>query len=324
MSRLKSINLSNCHTLTDDAFKFIESSAGTRMQELFLTNCENLTRISFTAIAHSFPSLEVINLEGIPKVCDPSVISIAKSCHKLRKLILCKKRPGASTGSSPMLRIGAKSIITLAQNCPDLRILHCDCCSRIDDVSVIALAKECSHLEELSFKQCYKLTDRSLVIIGRYCHQLRLIDISSCKEMTDDGVIEMCRRCRHLEEVNFSNLRLTDNAITTLSNHNSEHLREVLLRNCYLITDVALNALLSSCRNLERLDVSGVDLLTDGAFFDVYVHRLRHYTFGGTNVSEHRASSLANHSWYGYRVPGKSVIKSMYPSAIVHRQHQKV
>lgn len=292
------------------------------MKEILLTDCHKLTTKSIVKISTACPGLVRLFLQGVSKINSEAIASVARNCRGLQALVLSTKSIG-NPKTSNIPRVGQKGIIALGRYCPDLRLLHCDCCSRIDDIAIIALAKGCKKLEELSIRRCYKVTDKSLGILGKCCTQLRVFRLSSCREITDIGISELCFRCRLLEEIDLSNLRLSDVAIINISRH-SVHLRVVILRNCYHLTDLSLNALIGNCKYIEKVDVQSVDLVTDKAFCEGSLIRLRKGIFSGTNISELQAVTMAKRSWYCDKENGRLILKPLYSSKQEHRQHQKV
>jgi len=321
-SRLKTINLSNCYKLSDEAFKYMDASSRLSLREVYLSNCAGITTASVLKIASSCAELSCLSLEGVPKVNDTAIVALAQKHCRLRELNLSARLLG-NTSSSNVPRCGPRGVIAIGQHCADLRILRCNSCSRIDDLSMIVLAKGCPRIEELSMKRCYKLGDKALSAIGKHCHCLRRVLLSSCKEMTDYGIEKLVAGCPDIVEIDLSNVRVTDRGIERLS-HYCRGLVSIVLQNCYRVTDRSLLWLVNRCNCLENIDATGVDLLTGEAFRRSYLPDLRSAIFAGTNASEEVLDILSIKSRFCSKPGGKSALSPLYPALNVHRQHKLV
>jgi hypothetical protein len=101
-----------------------------------ISNCATITTSSILKIASSCVELSCLCMEGVPKVCDTAIVSLAQKHSHLRELDLSGRSLGSttSTTASSVPRIGSPGVIAIGQHCTDLRIFRCNSCSRGYDI----------------------------------------------------------------------------------------------------------------------------------------------------------------------------------------------
>jgi hypothetical protein len=325
IARLKTIDLHNCYSLTDEAFKCLETPLlhlGSSLHSMNLSNVYNLTSKSISRIASACKELTHLSLAGVPKVGDDGIVPLART-GALRELDLSARMLGMTCSTSSIPRVGPRGIIEIGQYCTNLRVLRLNECSRIDDLSLMVLARGCTRIEEISLRRCYKIGDKSLSALGKHCHIVRNINLSACKDVTDEGIDKLANGCRDLVEIHLSNLRITDKGIDCLSSR-CRKLVTIVLQNCYRITDSSLSKLLDNCTLLEKIDLKGADLITDHSFQTCYLPYLTLGAFGGSAISEETVNVLAKNSLFCKKVKGKSTLLPIYPAPVEQTQHRLV
>ncbi len=321
VKRLTSIDLNNCYNLTDEAFKCLEtplSHLGENLRSINVSNVNKLTSLATTRIALACKKLSHFYLAGVSKVGDDGIVQIAES-GLLEELDLSAKMLGMPSTTSSTPRVGPRALLAVGQHCENLRVLRLNECSRVNDISIMTLARGCTRLEEICLRRCYKLGDKALSALGKYCHGIRVINISSCKNMTDVGLDKLSNGCRDLIEINLSNLLVTDTGITCLSR--CQYLRTLILQNCYRLSDASLSIILKNCCLLEKVDLKGVDLVTNLPFEVSYLPNLTTGAFGG-EISEDMISKIADNSLFCEEMNGKLV--PVYRTTEKQRQHRRV
>jgi len=184
--------------------------------ELDLTNCV-VNDSTFKIIAAKCPYLSCINLNSIKNnrddITENDLILLFKTCSKLT-IVLLKK----------CINTTDTAIISLANNCPLLKVLNVGGCKRITDASLAALSK-LYHLKSLNFSST-KVTDKGLSHICKSLSAplIKEIDISGCKKLTDRSVQVIIQHCHDINVLLFHGcIKITENSRHILSyNHNTK------------------------------------------------------------------------------------------------------
>ncbi|TPP66451.1 F-box and leucine-rich repeat protein 20 [Fasciola gigantica] len=128
---------------------------------------------------------------------------------------------------------------TLPVGCVNLTTLEIARCSAVTDIGLTAIARVCHKLEKLDLEDCGLVTDTTLAQLAVHCPQLNNLILSHCDQITDEGIARLAESlCGH------------------------DHLQELAMDNCPLLTDTALEHLGSNCRRLQRLDLYDCQLIT--------------------------------------------------------------
>ncbi|EEC00703.1 fbxl13, putative [Ixodes scapularis] len=158
-------------------------------------------------------------------------------------------------------------------------------CSGVTSTGLTKVATKCRLLAELSVSDCLQITDHDVLLL---CQEE--LDLSQNKAVTDVAIGAICRCCTKLRSLNISGCHLgitdkscghlsrspwlrdlkmtylgqvTDSGLGTLACHGQ--LKSIELRGCPQVSDTGVLMLVELCRELELLDVSGCDLVTNEA-----------------------------------------------------------
>lgn len=323
---LKTIDFHNCHNLTDEAFNCLDSplllGSSISLNTINLSNNAQFTSKTISKIASACKNLTNLLLVGVPKVCEDSIIPLARN-GTLNELDLSARSLLKSGPSSSIPRFGPRGLTAIGHHNMNLRYLRLDGCSRITDESVIVLARGCIYLEELSMRRCYKVGDKSVRAIGHHCHQLRKLNIASCNKVSDHGVEGLVIGCLCLTDIDLSNVRLTDRSMRLFARY-SKRLVNMSFQNCFRITDSAVLELFQQCNLIEKIDLKGCDQVTDAVLNGCHLPFIRQGAFRGSAVSEQMINKLASKSIYCRNVKGKSSVRPLHQILERHNQHKIV
>jgi hypothetical protein len=128
-------------------------------------DCDRLiSEHEFVKIANCGKYMEKIKLSN-RNINDMSIIKIAENCHNLRMLDLTR-----------IDRVTDRSILKIAERCLKLETLILSGCYLITDVSIIRIVENCPNLMDLQLSGCRKVTDLSLFKIHeKFPNLLRLV-----------------------------------------------------------------------------------------------------------------------------------------------------
>ncbi|KAF8308478.1 RNI-like protein, partial [Clavulina sp. PMI_390] len=242
-SFIRRLNLS-AHTshLTDEIV--VRLVPCVRLERLTLGNCVTLSDASLAPLFSACPQLVAVDLNNVPNVTDESIIALAThSVHKLQGVNLTK-----------CARITDEGILALARASPLLRRIKLHGLVLLTEESVVALAHGCPLLLELDLTNCDKLTDRAIREVWLHLHHLRELQLNHVTGLTDDA---------------FPTRNSHPNPYTLSPAHPFDHLRLLDLTSCALLTDAALEGIITNAPRIRQLTLTRCSGLTDEALGSV-------------------------------------------------------
>ncbi|KAL6299719.1 hypothetical protein BKA93DRAFT_577989 [Sparassis latifolia] len=227
-----------------------------RLERLTLINCNNISDDGLMRVLPCCPNLVALDLTGVSEVSDRSIIALASSTKKLQGINLgyCKK-------------LTDNAILSLAAGCPLLRRVKLSNVELITDEPVSALAKSCPLLLEIDLNDCSNITDISVRDIWTYSTQMREMRLSHCVELTD-AAFPTPPRPEIITGANPfpSSMGLSSDKLPALRlSRPFEHLRMLDLTACSLLTDDAIEGIISVAPKIRNLVLAKCTLLTDVA-----------------------------------------------------------
>lgn len=252
--------------VVEDTVEELGSLAGC-LRSVFFLSCTHLSVQCILSFVAQCRHLEVVNLMNvavrseqlfveIPRMCpelrefsgnfshisDATMISLAKHCPRLRKLLFRKNGAVTSAG-----------LVALSQNCHELLYLHINGKNRIADNAVCSLAEHCTQLTSLTLEDCNGITDASIGVLATKCVSLTDLSLYGCSQISDVGVQHIALHCRNVTSLDLGcRKEVTDASIVTLAQYCTQ-IVTLNLYDCHLITDAALIAIAHNCPHLEQL-----------------------------------------------------------------------
>ena len=226
-----------------------------RLERLTLIGCKLLTGEGLTQTLPNFPNLVAIDLTGVANTTSEAIIGLASVATRLQGINL--------SGCSNVTDAG---IIALAQSCPLLRRVKLSGLTLLTDAAVSALAQECPMLLEIDLNHCELISDVSVRLIWTHLVHMREMRLSHCSLLTDAAFPAPLRPDSQTDGVNpFANstAKKTDELQPLIINRTFENLRMLDLTACALITDEAVEGIISHAPKIRNLVLSKCSLLTD-------------------------------------------------------------
>lgn len=254
-----------------------------RLERLTLVNCSAISEAALLRVLTRLPNLIAIDLTGVVETTDNVISGLTAVSKRLQGINL--------TG-----------------------------CKLVTDEGVFSLARECSLLRRVKLSGVEQVTDPSVSAIAKACPLLLEIDLNNCKHITNTPVRDLWLHCPHLREVRLSHCsELTDAAFPAPTKIRDTtipliipraldelpplvlpkalvHLRMLDLTGCALITDDAVEGIVSHAPKIRSLVLSKCSLLTDRAVESVCIlGRHLHYLHLGhaVNITDRSIKSLA-------------------------------
>ncbi|KAF5322527.1 hypothetical protein D9619_000640 [Psilocybe cf. subviscida] len=222
-----------------------------RLERLTLIGCKNLTGAMLAKILPMFSNLVAIDLTGVDNCTSDAIIGLASVASRLQGINIS----GCKQVTDP-------GIVALSQQCPLLRRVKLSGLVLITDVAISALATGCPMLLEIDLNGCKLITDVSVRLIWTNLLHMREMRLGHCDKLTD---LAFPSPVRVDNEVNpFANAR-PDDLPPLIINRSFDNLRMLDLTACALITDSAVEGLVSHAPKIRNLVLSKCVLLTDKA-----------------------------------------------------------
>jgi F-box and leucine-rich repeat protein GRR1 len=226
-----------------------------RLERLTLVGCTAISDDALSRVLPCCPNLVAIDLTGVVEITDKVVVALAASAQRLQ---------GINLGG----------------------------CKKLTDVGVSALATHCSLLRRVKLSGVELVTDEPISALAKGCPLLLEIDLNNCKQITDLSVRDIWTYCTHMRELRLAHCVLTDaafpapikqeSAAPPVSNpfpsstskvaeplpplilsRSFEHLRMLDLTACALLSDDAIEGIVSHAPKIRTLFLSKCVQLTD-------------------------------------------------------------
>ncbi|XP_053321273.1 protein AMN1 homolog [Spea bombifrons] len=161
------------------------------------------------------------------------------------------------------------SALRVISRCKQLKKINLGSCKGEERTSITSegiqtLAVSCSDLLEVSLKRCCNLSDAGVLALALNCPLLQIVNLGGCSAITDQSLRALGRHCARLHSVDFSATRVTDDGVLALvSGRCSQTLKEIHMDRCVMLTDEAVEAVLTCCPHVYILLFHGCPLVTD-------------------------------------------------------------
>ncbi|KAG9065050.1 SCF ubiquitin ligase complex subunit [Linnemannia hyalina] len=253
--QLKRIKLSQCSLLTDRAVLALTEHCP-HLIEIDLTNCSLMTDTAIHSIFESLPQIRDINMTLLSHLTNAAFSSISPKTHRFEQLRVLNLTSCANITDETLLKI-----IPAA---PRLRSLALTKCDKITDAGASAIKTLGKHLHYLHLGHCAKITDRLIVGLSQVCTRIRYLDLACCTKITDTSIFALAQlpKLRRIGLVKCSNI--TDYGIYAMlvSQILPQTLERVHLSYCVNLSDTAIASLVTQCRKLTHLSLTGVPAFT--------------------------------------------------------------
>ena len=257
-----------------------------RLERLTLVNCHAISDDALSRVLPCLPNLVAIDLTGVTKTSDTVIAGLAAASKRLQGINL--------SGCKNVTDVG---VLALATNCPLLRRVKLSGLEHVTDAPVSALAKACPLLLEIDLNNCKRITDISVRDLWTYSTHMREMRLSQCTELTDAAFPAPLRN-DNLPRTNnpFPLPRLTEELSPLVLSRPLDHLRMLDLTSCALITDDAVDGIISHAPKIRNLVLSKCTQLTDRTVENVcLLGKHLHYLHLGhaANITDRSIKSLA-------------------------------
>ena len=277
---LTSLNLSGAEKVSDRGIHSL-SPCIAALQTLYVDNAYQISSDGLSVIAKYGNKLQNLSLAGCLKIDGVGFAIIGQGCRELRHLNLsgCRVKPWSfmkifdSCKQIETLDVSYCSMITddeikiLSESCRGLRRINLRECKLVSDVGLTFLSQGCPDLLEINLRRSempFRITDVALLQLGQGCQSLVSINLHGCEMVSDTGLSWLSSWLKDLRHIDLSHCSKITNSGMRLLGEGCKNLRSIVLLNVKRVGDVGIRYLATECCHLERLDASGLSMLSDG------------------------------------------------------------
>uniref|UniRef100_A0A0D9X9D4 F-box/LRR-repeat protein 15-like leucin rich repeat domain-containing protein n=1 Tax=Leersia perrieri TaxID=77586 RepID=A0A0D9X9D4_9ORYZ len=220
-----------------------------------------------TPVSSTVESLSLV----LDIITDELVACITGSLHNLVELCL---------EDNPMLEPDLHNDLT------NIGLQALGLCHKLTHLSLTRGKQNCSS----TFR---RVTDFGILMLAEGCKQLKTVRLAGFSKVRDAGYAALLQSCKDLKKFEVSTGCLSDLTCLDLDEA-APKITEVRLLNCGLLTsETAIS--LSSCTNLEVLDLSGCRSIADSGLVSIsQLSKLTLLDLSGADVTDAGLSALGN------------------------------
>ncbi|GJS95124.1 leucine-rich repeat, cysteine-containing subtype protein [Tanacetum coccineum] len=132
-----------------------------------------------------------------------------------------------------------------------------------DDDGLRTVANACSHLRQIVLSRRLRVGDLGVDSIVRSYKNLQELDFTGCLSVTNES-LKAIGESNSFLNLNMRGCLISDLGLEYIANGNLKNSLEMLfLGECDRISDLGVDSIVRSCKNLQELDLSGCLSITD-------------------------------------------------------------
>lgn len=281
--QLEKLELHQCHGISDKGLVALAKGCP-KLTDLTLESCSKIGNESLQALALHCPNLTSISIRYCPLVGDQGITHLLSgTSYSLSKL----KLQGINVTDMSLAVIGhyGKALTEVVlDNLPNvgekgfwvmgnghglqkLKSLMVSSCQGVTDQGLQAVVKGCPNLKYVSLKKCAYISDSGLIASAKSASSLERVQLEECHRVTQCGFFGLLVHCaKTLKSLSVSNcmgIKDLDREARYPPLPLSESLLLLSVKNCPLFGDTNLAMLAKLCPNLNHIELSGLQGITD-------------------------------------------------------------
>ncbi|EGC35301.1 hypothetical protein DICPUDRAFT_78988 [Dictyostelium purpureum] len=254
---------------------------------LRIDGCLNIMDDSIFSL-EPLSKLKILNLSGLPKINEMSLIKILPSLSDLEELYLYDnprfsdltvKQLSVSNLRLHTLRVDNtnfvtnNSIISLSNSISYLRTINLSHLTHISDSTILALATTQKFIQKLYLTGCKGLTNDTLFAVSSMS-SLEVLRIDDGFQFSEEALSSI-GYLKNLSILNISGCVNTTNRIIDVITYNCRQLVQLYMSRLPFVNDSVLPSLLSNLPKLRTLRIDGCTNMTDRSLTGIkFLNRL--------------------------------------------------
>lgn len=278
---LEKLDICQCPEISDKALLAVANNCP-NLTTLAIESCGKIGNESLQSIGRSCPNLKSFSIKNCPLIEDQGIASLVSSTsYSLTKMNV----QALNIGDMSLAVIGhyGKSLTDLSltglqnvtekgfwvmgngQGLQKLSSFVVTSCRGVTDLGLGAVAKGCPNLKHFCLRKCAFLSDNGLVSFAKVAASLESLQLEECHRITQFGFFGLLTNCgEKLKALSLTNcLGIKDSIFGFNVMPVCNSLRTLCIRNCAGFGNASLEMLGKICLQLQHLDVSGLNGITD-------------------------------------------------------------
>ena len=263
MKHLTHFNMKDCSKVTDHGATGFSQAFRGKLEYLNITNCSLIAEEGALAISTKAGSLVDFRMNGLSKVTSKALLSLWKSCKSLTRFEMASDLKVVVTHRRSMIPHMTDDILAQV-GCNQLQILKLSGSVLITDAGMASICKVCTHLSSIDVSYCGMISNDFLNTAATTLPNLKVVIVSGCHKVTDVGLITLTRGVPGLTRIEFGGCsKITDTGVSACAT--LIDLETIVMRSCDLISNQGILEIAESCKKLQSIDISGLDLVNEDA-----------------------------------------------------------
>lgn len=255
-SNLKCITIKNCSLVGDQGIASLLSSTSYVLTKVKL-QALNITDVSLAVIGHYGKAITDLVLSSLPAASERGfwVMGNGHGLQKLKSLTIISCQGVTDTG-----------LEVVGKGCPNLKQFCLQKCAFVSDNGLVAFAKAAGSLESFQAAECHRFTQYGFFGLLLNCGaKLKAISLVYCLGIKDLNVgLPLSSPCKSLRSLSICNCPGFGNANLAVLGKLCPELQHVDFSGLEGITDAGFLPLLDCCEaGLTKVNLSGCVNLTD-------------------------------------------------------------
>ncbi|XP_066448080.1 F-box and leucine-rich repeat protein 13 isoform X2 [Eleutherodactylus coqui] len=243
------LNFRRCSTLHWSTFKGIGECRN--LQDLNLSECQNVNEEAIRAICEGCPALLYLNLSHTD-ITNTTIRVMSRYLLNLQYLSVAYSRKFTDKG---LQYLGS------GKGCHKIIYLDMSGCTQISVDGFRYIANGCDALQHLKINNMFTLTDHCITTLLEKCQNIVSISLLGSPHLSDSA-FKILAQGRKLVKIRIEgNSWITDGSIKAISRSNP-NLNHIYITDCQKITDIGLKAL-ASLKNITVLNVADCIRISD-------------------------------------------------------------
>ncbi|KAJ4839322.1 hypothetical protein Tsubulata_018136 [Turnera subulata] len=317
---LEKLDLSHCSSITDKSLVAIANNCP-NLTDLVLESCPRIGNEGLIAVGQRCPNLKSVSIKNCPAIGDQGIAGLVSSAT----FVLSKvKLQGLNITDVSLAVIGhyGKAVTDLVltslpnvsergfwvmgngQGLQKLKSLTVTSCLGVTDNGLEAVARGCPNLKQFCLRKSAFLSDNGLVSFAKAAGSLESLQLEECHRITQFGFFGSLLNCgAKLKAVSLVNcFGFKDLNMDMAKPSLCQSLQSLTIRNCPGFGDSSLSLLGKLCPQLQNVELSGLQGVTDAGFLPVLESSeaglMKVNLSGCANISDKVVSRMTQlHGW---------------------------
>jgi EIN3-binding F-box protein len=285
--KLEKLDLSQCPAITDKGLLAIAKSCP-NLTDLVIESCTNIGNEGLQAVGQHCTNLKSISIKNCPAIGDQGIAALVSSATN----VLTKVKLQALNITDVSLAVVGhygKAVTDLfltslsnvsergfwvmgnGQGLQKLKSMTVASCVGLTDTGLEAVGKGCPNLKQFNLHKCSFLSDNGLVSFAKSAVSLESLLLEECHRITQFGFFGSLLNCgANLKAASLVNcFGIKDLKLDLPELSPCKSLRSLSIRNCPGFGDGSLALLGKLCPQLQNVELSGLQGVTDAGFLPV-------------------------------------------------------